>query len=101
MVYIPTKNTSLGKFWREDVDINYGLLVYCKAIRYILWTFGIHICWLFGVFYAVLVCCSKKKSGNHVLFGIFGALVCRSIWQPCFEHREWSDPFEISGTSFR
>jgi hypothetical protein len=43
----------------EDVGILYGHLVYFKAIWCILWAFGIF--YVFGIFFAVLVCCTKKN----------------------------------------
>jgi hypothetical protein len=46
-----TKNTNLGKFWRD---------LQCKMLVY-LWPFGIHILWSFGIFLLIDVCCTKKN----------------------------------------
>jgi hypothetical protein len=42
-------------------------LGYFMTIWQVLWTFGIHILWPFGIYFPVLVCCTyTEKSGNPV-----------------------------------
>jgi hypothetical protein len=64
MVYFQTKNSNLGKFWRvlqrkmlvyfmSMFGLFYGHWKYVTAIWYILWPFGL--------FFPVLVCCTKKN----------------------------------------
>jgi hypothetical protein len=58
------RNHDLGKFcWvlaMEDVGILYVHLVYFTAIWFIFVAFW-YILWLFGIFFPVLVCCTKKN----------------------------------------
>jgi hypothetical protein len=61
------------------VYLSFVHLVYLMAIRYTLWPFGIsyghlvyltaiwYILLLFGIFFPVLVCCTKEKSSNPAL----------------------------------
>jgi hypothetical protein len=68
MAYFKTKNNILGKFCRvlqgkmlvffTAIWSFYGSLVYFVAVGNIL-------C-LFGIFFPILVCFTKKKSGNPV-----------------------------------
>jgi hypothetical protein len=60
MAYFQTKNPNLSKFWSIlqwkillSFGLFYGHLVYLMAISYILW--------LYGVFFPVLVCCTKTN----------------------------------------
>jgi hypothetical protein len=43
-----------------------AILVYFTAVSNILWPLGI-FCGEFVMFFPVLVCCAKKKSGNPAL----------------------------------
>jgi hypothetical protein len=45
----------------EDVGIFYGHLVYFMAIGYMWWQIVIFYLCLFGAFFTVLVCCTKKN----------------------------------------
>jgi hypothetical protein len=54
----------------EDVGTVYGHLVYFTLIWYILWRFGIHISWSFGIFY-----------GHLVYFSPFWYIVPRKIYR--------------------
>jgi hypothetical protein len=67
MVYFQTKSPNLGNFLggfaMERVGIFYGHLVYFTTIWCVLWSFGTFY-GLFGAFFPVSVCCTKKKSGN-------------------------------------
>jgi hypothetical protein len=45
----------------EDVGTFFCPLVYFTAIWYTLWPFDIFYLWLFGIFFPVLVCCTKKN----------------------------------------
>jgi hypothetical protein len=55
-------NVHFGNFYGHLVCIVYGHLVIFTAIWY--------ICWSFGTFFPVLVCCTKKK---YILLVIFAA----------------------------
>jgi hypothetical protein len=71
MAYFQTKNSYLGKFWRDlqwkmPVYIFYVYLVYFLAIWNTLWPFGIFYIWCFL---------------EH--FFPFWYVVQRKIWQPC------------------
>jgi hypothetical protein len=45
----------------ENLGVFYDHFVYFTAIRNILWAFGIHILWYFGIFSSVLVFLTKKN----------------------------------------
>jgi hypothetical protein len=45
----------------ENVGIFYEQLVHFMAIGNILWPFGIHILWSFGIFFPILVFCTYKN----------------------------------------
>jgi hypothetical protein len=45
----------------ENLGILYDQLVYFTAIGNILWPFGIHKLWSFGIFLPSLVFCTKKN----------------------------------------
>jgi hypothetical protein len=77
-IYLHAKNTNLGIFWRNSelkmlvyfISIwnIYCHLVFCRAIWYILWPFGIfygrlEILQTFGIF-SPFWCAVQKKSGN-------------------------------------
>jgi hypothetical protein len=69
MAYFENKNINLGKFWRE---LQWMILFYFMAIRFILWPFGIfcgHLVYFvailyillpFGIFYGYLVYISRS-----------------------------------------
>jgi hypothetical protein len=57
MVHFHTKNLNLGRFWsvlQRKMSVNFN------AIWSILWPFDI-FCGHFGIFFPVLVCCTKKN----------------------------------------
>jgi hypothetical protein len=49
------------------VGIFFGHLVYFTIIWNILWPFGTYILWLFGMFFPVLVCCTKENLATLVV----------------------------------
>jgi hypothetical protein len=55
----PNFGLILGGLAMEDVSIVYGHLVHFTVFCYILWTFGIDSSWKFGIFFPVLVFCTK------------------------------------------
>jgi hypothetical protein len=68
MIYFKTKNTNLGIFWRA---LEWKMLVYFTATWYNLWPFGIcnvwpfgFSLWSFGIYFLILVCLDREKSGN-------------------------------------
>jgi hypothetical protein len=84
MVYFQTKNSYFGKFgrdlqWKMLFTLwNYDHLVYCTAVWYILWPFGIfcgHLVylWPFGIFCGLLV---YIFCGHLVYFGA----IWYSLW---------------------
>jgi hypothetical protein len=64
MALFQTKNHDLSKFWRV---LQWKVLVYYIYVQLVYFTAIWYILWPFGVFYGVLVCCTKEKSGNPVL----------------------------------
>jgi hypothetical protein len=75
MVCFQTKNTNLSKFRRV---LQWMMLVYFVAIWYILL--------VFGIFFPVLVCCTKKNlatlltTGVNVMITIFGDIFLIKFW---------------------
>jgi hypothetical protein len=70
MAYFQTENPNLGKFWRV---LRWKAVVYFTTIWKILWPFGIHNSWPFGIVCGHLVYCV-------VIWYIFPALVyCTNI----------------------
>jgi hypothetical protein len=49
----------------KDLDTYFVHEAYFSTMWYILWPFAI-ISWLFGIFFVVLVCCSKKNLATLV-----------------------------------
>jgi hypothetical protein len=45
----------------KDVGKFYGHLVYFTNIWYVYFVLIWYICWSFGIFFPVLVCCNKKN----------------------------------------
>jgi hypothetical protein len=70
MFCFQTKNTNLGKFWRV---LRWNMLVYFKSI-YVVYFMAISqyftaLCynlWLFGIYFPVLVSCSKTNLATLV-----------------------------------
>jgi hypothetical protein len=61
----------------EDVGIFYGHLVHFMVFCYILWTFGICSLWKFGIFFPVLVFCTKKNLATLLgCAGIYLRIAC-------------------------
>jgi hypothetical protein len=65
MANFQTKNTSVGKFWR---NLEWKMLVCFMNIWNSLLPFGIYGCfyslWSFGIFFSVLVLLDQENSGN-------------------------------------
>jgi hypothetical protein len=104
MAYFRTKNPELGWFWRAlqwkmlvyylAIWSIYGYLVYCVAILYIVWPFGLFFCYLvYCVAIWYIVWPFGKLNGYLVYFSRFGMYVApRKIWQLWSRVEKWDTP---------
>jgi hypothetical protein len=63
MVYSQTKNPNLGQFGRV---LQLKMLAYFMAIWYSTYEAIWYILWRFGIFFSVLVCCTKNNLATLV-----------------------------------
>jgi hypothetical protein len=67
MAYFETKNPNLGKILKglaiEDVGIFYSHFTTIGIFVVVL-----YILWLFGIFFPVLVCCTKKNLATLITY---------------------------------